>query len=379
MTKNLIYDIFKKMIPIDVKARNINQPVGKGRAVYSTVLKVKDLIEDRDFKIDFWRKEKKLDKNQGYQRIPTQSRLKKIVKFIEDEKNPIFPTTILLGSRQKLEFKSRDGESGTLKINRPLWIIDGQHRILGLRKAVHKGYLEWKDKELPVIILDNFNKPEETIQFYILNTTQKRVPTDLAQRLIRKISYEKVSPITFSPSEEWKIKGLQIIDLLNETDEEYNAWYGRIRLPNTERKKYHIVSQNSFLNSLRPLLSQGVLQGKEKPSDICYKIIRNYWFAIKKIIPEPFASPREYVIQKTPGVYSLHDLANRIMLGTNDFTRTYFRAILEKVFTDDFDEIFWRSRGEGAAIFNSMKGFRILANQMAAKLPAEEIQKGIKV
>jgi len=367
------------MIPFTVRAKKINQPAGKGRAIYSTVLKVKDLIEGRDFKIDSWKKEKKMDKNQGYQRIPTPSRLSKIVKFIEDEKNPIFPTTILLGSRQKLKFKSRDGETGTLEINRPLWIIDGQHRILGLRKAIDKGYWEWKNKELPVIILDNFSKPEETIQFYILNTTQKRVPTDLAQRLIRKISYEQVSPIAFSPSEEWKIKALQIVDLLNETDEEHNVWYGRIRLPNTEKKKYHIVSQNSFLNSLRPLLSQGVLQGKEKPSDICYKIIRNYWFAIKETIPEPFASPREYVLQKTPGVYSLHDLANRIMLGTNDFTKSYFRTILEKVFMDNYDEVFWRSKGDGAAIFNSMKGFKVLANQMAARLPAEEIQKGIKI
>lgn len=368
------------MIPLTVKARKINQPAGKGRSIYSTTLRVKDLIEVRDFKIDFWRKEKKLDVKQGYQRIPTRPRLLKIVKFIEEEKNPIFPTTILLGSREKLKFKSQDGESGLLKINRPLWIIDGQHRILGLRLAMEKGFYEWKEKELPVIILDNFTKPEETIQFYILNTTQKRVPTDLAQRLIRKISYEKVSPIAFSASEEWRIKGLQIVDLLNETCEENNVWFERIRLPNTERKKHHIINQNSFLTSLKPLLSQGALQGKEKPSGICYKIIRNYWFAIKAIIPEAFASPREYVIQKTPGVFSFHDLANRIMLGTNDFTEAYFKKILGKILIDDYgSEVYWRSRGDGAAIFNSMKGFKVLANLMAGNLPAEEIQKSIKV
>ncbi len=369
------------MIPITLQARKINQPVGKGRSIYLTTLKIKDLIDDRDFKIDWWKKEKKLDKDQGYQRIPTRSRLLKIVRFIENEKNPIFPTSVLLSSREKLEFKSRDGENGLLKINRPLWIVDGQHRIYGLRLAVtDKGYYEWKERELPVIILDNFDKPEETVQFYILNTTQKRVPTDLAQRLIRKIDYEDVSPIAFSTSEEWKIKGLQITDFLNETCEERNVWFERIRLPNTERKKYHVINQNSFLISLKPLLSQGVLQGKEKPADICYKILRNYWFAIKEIIPESFSSPREYVIQKTPGVFSLHDLANRLMLGTNDYTTAYFKAILEKVLIKDYgSEVFWRSRGEGAAIFNSMKGFKILANSLAANLPAEEIEKSIKV
>lgn len=360
------------MFPLNVKARKLNQPTGKGRSIYLTTLKVKDLIDERDIKIDFWRKEEKLGTNQGYQRIPTRARLLKIVKFVEEEENPIFPTTILLGGREKLEFKSRDGEEGTLKLNRPLWIIDGQHRILGLRLAVGKGYDEWKEREIPVVILDNFSKPEETIQFYILNTTQKRVPTDLAQRLIRKISYEEVSPIAFSPSDEWKIKGLQVVDLLNETSEENNVWFERIRLPNTEKRRYHIINQNSFLTSLKPLLSQGALQGKEKPSDICYKIIRNYWLAIKEIIPEPFASPREYVIQKTPGVFSLHDLANRIMLGTNDFTVAYFKKILEKVFDDKYGELFWRSKGEGAAIYNSMKGFKVLANLLEANIPTEE-------
>lgn len=370
-------------LPLSLRAYRLKQPAGDERSLYLTKIPVKYLIAERDFFVDKWDPKRGLSKEQGYQRVPTRTRLLKLARFVEEEKNALFPTTVLLSSRERIEFITRDGDVGTIKVKKPLWIVDGQHRIYGLRLAIgEKDVKEWEKYELPVVILDNFDKEYETLQFFVLNTTQKRVSTDLAQRLLRKIGLERRSTISFSPGDEWISKALQVVDLLNDTDEKDNIWYARIKLPNTDRKAVNIINQTSMVSSLKPLLKEGALQGLNP--DLIYKVLKNYWAAIRNLMLQPFYSPREYVIQKTPGVFSLHDLANRVIINKivgSDYTKERFQKVLESIFSKESfgDEVFWRARGEGAAVFNSMKGFKVLADQMERRLLNEDLSNEIKV
>lgn len=360
---------------ISVAALKLNQLNGNKKNIFSTKLRVEDLIDQTKFKIDYWDPKKKKNlKEQGYQRVPIESRIKKVSDYLQEESYPIFPSTILINSRTPLNFieKNKSGE-GTLILNDyPLWIVDGQHRIAGLKYAIEKQNLtEWKKRELPVVILSNFEKVEEVNQFFILNTTQKRVITDLAERLISDIVKEKPGEYEklVSKGSDWKVRALVVTDLLNETAG--NPWERMIKLPNSPKIAANIVSQTSFVKSLQPIFKDGLLSAITN-ADRGYEILSNYWKALKKIFPDAFISPKDYVIQKTPGVFSLHELAHRIMIkgGEKHTSENDFLTSLNVIFADSgkYDSDFWRADGEGAALYGSMKGFRILANEFIENL-----------
>jgi len=359
----------KKLI---LTATKLNQPGGEKKNIFSTKLKVEELIDKTQFKIDFWDPQKKSLKYQGYQRNPTESRARKIAGYIQEEPNPIFPTTILISSRTPLDFKEdKKTKLGTLIINNyPLWIVDGQHRIAGLRYAVEKlGLSEWKKYELPVIILSNFERIEEVTQFYVLNSTQKKVATDLAERLILNLVKEKPGEYDklVAKGSDWKVRALVVTDLLNERPG--SPWEKTIRLPNSPKLATNIINQTSFVKSLQPIFKEGLLSAIFD-ADKGYEILKNYWCAVVKIFPDAFTVRRDYVIQKTPGVFSLHALAHKIMIrgGKEKTSESDFYSILKKVFAK-YDSDFWRADGNGAALYGSMKGFRILANEFIEYLP----------
>lgn len=361
---------------IKTQAFRIAQPTKKGQAIYVTSLEVGDLIDETQFKIDFWDPKKKESKGQGYQRLPSGLRAVQIARYIQEDSQALFPSMVLINSREPLIFTQErvsPRQSGELVLNNfPMWIVDGQHRIAGFRYAIEKlGLKDWKKVEIPVIILSNFGREEEISQFYLLNTTQKRVATDLAQRLISDIvrgkpkEYESL----VSKGKDWELRALKVTDLLNEKDG--SIWKGSIRLPNSEKKASYIVNQNSFVKSLQPIFKDGLLSSI-RDADRGYEIIKNYWIAVKKIFPDAFRVPREYVIQKTPGIFSLHALAHRILIrgGEGKTSEKDFMSVLEEVFPEKkYTSDFWRADGGAAALYGSMKGFRILADEFTSGLP----------
>ncbi len=360
---------------IKTLAFRVVQPTKKGQAIYVTSLRVEDLINETQFQLDFWDPKKKESKEQGYQRHPSDSRTVKIARYIQEDPQAIFPSMVLINSREPLIF-TQEGigskQLGKLVLNNfPMWIVDGQHRIAGFRYAVEKlGLEEWKKIEIPVIILSNFDHIEEVSQFYLLNTTQKRVATDLAQRLISDIVKGKPKEYEdmVSKGRDWELRALKVADLLNEKAD--SLWRGCIRLPNSEKKASYIVNQNSFVKSLQPIFKDGLLSSI-RDADKGYEIIRNYWAAVKKVFPDAFTLPREYVIQKTPGIFSLHALAHRILIrgGEGKTSEKDLLSTLEEVFADKkYSSDFWRADGDGAALYGSMKGFRILADEFTRNL-----------
>ncbi|HIE14071.1 TPA: DGQHR domain-containing protein [Candidatus Bathyarchaeota archaeon] len=125
-------------------------------------------------------------------------RLKKgsIVRYLLEEAG-VFPTSVLLNIREKLDFeeKAQVAENigyGVLKIpdNAILWIIDGQHRIEALKRAEAEKP-EFKEYPVPVSILSLQNRFDEMLLFHIVNSRQQRIPTVIAYRQLQKM-YEKV-------------------------------------------------------------------------------------------------------------------------------------------------------------------------------------------
>jgi DGQHR domain-containing protein len=360
---------------IKVNAIKISQRSRKQKPIYLASVAVKDLVNEAYFKVDWWEKRKVGSRSQGYQRIPAEPRIKKIGKYLESISDSILPSSILINARDnELEFKKTSANAGELTIEPyPCYIVDGQTRVQGFKYAISEQHLDLSDFEVPVIFLSNFDLAEELEQFYILNTTQKRVSTDLAQRL--KMELSKNDPEKFdalSIGEKWELTALVVIDLLNQ-ESKSTVWQGRIRLPNTKKSPLNIVNQNSFVQSLKPLYKGGILEDV-KPDD-AYDMLRDYWEAVSRLYPDAFSKPKDHVIQKTPGLFSLHDLANRvfknIILKEKKVNVSNIMEILGKVLEGELGkDYFWHKDNyiKGAARAGSMKGFGRLAEELRSNL-----------
>ena len=252
------------------------------------------------------------DNKDGYQRAVAQNRARNFGRYIANPKaKGISPNSVLLNVRQDgLEYKA-----GTLTImpDTTLWVVDGQHRLEGLRVMMVDNE-DLGKFELPIVILTLPDPNEEAKQFLIINKTQKGVKSDLAERIQYRIStkegalnisqqyLEGVLPNVFKDIE-WKSKTVEIVDQLNKRTD--CVWLGKIGYPN-EPSKLTPVSQNAFTGSLGPIFKDA-LYGKIDTS-ILLNLLINYWNALKETWPEAFAEPSEYIIQKRPGVYALHNL-----------------------------------------------------------------------
>jgi len=362
---------------LHVNALKMNQPLKNGKDMYVTSIPVKYLIEDTYFEINWWEKDKMNSTDQGYQRRPESDvRSKRIAKYLRSGINSIFPTNIVLVARENLKFiKDRD-TLGTLELSGyPLYILDGQNRIDGFKYSVKKEGMEnILDYEMPVTVLSGFNLIDEVEQFYILNTEQKKVKTDLAQRLRRDLRLE-MGDKRYEDlyGHMWEARALPVLDLLNYEDDPQhkNVWHERIYEPNTKKTGKKMISQNSFLSSLRPLFKNGAFEGI-KP-EVAFTAMHNYWAAIEECFPEAFKLPRDYVIQKTPGVFSLNFLANvvfkRLSSENKEWSRENILTLLKKAFKDEYDSNFWMSTfKQGATLYGSMKGFRMLADHFISNM-----------
>jgi DGQHR domain-containing protein len=344
-----------------------------GKIFYVTSLPAKFLIENCE--IDTWKpdiNETDLDidellEQQGYQRTPITTHYTKVSKYL-NEKDAILPTAILLSARKKIAFEKHEGSCiGKINITKDsqLFIVDGQHRIWGLRHAIEE--YERKDLQefiLPVVIMNEVDKLEEVKQFFIVNSTQKRVRTDLAERLLKIIASKdpREKDRLKQLGRDWKLIAIQIIDKLY--NDSRSVWYQRIKRPNQPPRPEAIASEGSFSTSLRPFL---VMFGKNKSDEVLTEWVKSFWNALKELMPEAFEDPKEYVIQKTPGIYSLHMILPDIILHCmekRNVNKDSIKTVLSRDTEHFCDAEFWRSGGEGAARYNSMGAFKMLAEEL---------------
>src|SRR5207249_2548943 len=81
----------------------------------------------------------------GYQRPLQQSRLKDVASYVRTDDQAVLPTAVLVSVRNENAVKftpsSSNGEAGEVGMveiakDVPLWVVDGQHRLFGIRAAM---------------------------------------------------------------------------------------------------------------------------------------------------------------------------------------------------------------------------------------------------
>ena len=312
---------------------------------------------------------------QGYQRKPNEKHYKRIGEFLKQENDPLLPTSALLSARETdygiLSFKTHnDNQSdiGQLFIpkGRNIFIVDYQHRWRGLKFAVES--LKCKkltDFQIPVIILADVPRYEEIRQFYLINSKQKRVDTDLGLALLQTMapqaSEDELANFV-GPGKKYRIRATRLVFKLASMKQ--GPWIGKIIDPNMVASGNQIVSIKSFVDSLQPILSKrSPIHSKE--DDEIVKIIIDLWSAIEKLLPNVFSKPKDYSLQRTVGVFVMHRVAAKKVfkecMSKKDISVNSMKQVLEKTKDKYLNESFWKVGGP-VGTYSSAAGHKKLAD-----------------
>lgn len=372
------------------------------QAIYSGKIQAVDLINtenenEKRFTPDYWTSEKKMEP--GYQRPLNQTNIEKIKNYILNETtHPLFPTSVVVNSRTPIKFKEIDGSYGELEISNPLYVIDGQHRIEAFKELMKEPMLRGKygTYEIPIVVLSGFDYIRELEQFFVINSRQTRIKFDLAQRMYMEMMKADFSTKLVPESKRWQTLAGKAVDGLNEGSSATTVWYGSIQLPDDSKDiiKTRIITQNSFISSLKPFFSGGkriwnfnsIPEKKHSETlEELTELLTKFWNMVGEVYPQIINSPRRYTLLKTVGVYSLHIFLADVIADTQVFkidaiVENAKKKLVKAKEQYGFTEVFWEigSRDENdrrrkASGFSSSAGHNRIASALFSGRSVDQI------
>lgn len=271
----------------------------------------------------------------GIQRAISTKRVNEITKYTNDP-DATFPTPIIISVN---DIKSNNLGEDFFEFDENSIvgeIIDGQHRVEGLKKSDKRG-----EFTLPIILMFNLQEEDKAYVFSIINSKQTQVTKSLIYDL-------------FSVSESRSPQKTchELARLLN-TDEE-SPFYRRLKMLGAKNHQEASLSQGSFIRYLMPLISKKPdedyvdIKLKKTLNDdlsiplryyfinnedgVIYKILLNVFKALKDTFPNEWNNPDKYILSKTTGYGALIG-ALKILVKegreNKDLTYEYFRNIFE--------------------------------------------------
>lgn len=324
---------------------------------------------------------------QGFQRAPVRMHYQAIGHFLSQWPDPFMPTAALLSAQEseqgKLRFtraKKDDTGLGILDIpeGRQLLILDYQHRLRGLRYAIEElGTSQLSEFIMPVIIVRDIPRYEEIRQFYLINSKQRRIDTDLAlallQTLAGNVSEQELYELV-GPGKRYRIRGTRLTFKL--AAQTRGPWAGRIKQPHDLPQPRAVIKVKSFVDSLAPVLSKRASCSRLDDAPLL-KTLNDFWLAISDIVPDAFKEPASFQIQRTVGVYAFHLVfARRIYPNCESrgkVSKEAFRKELAPARADFINANFWRTGGP-ASVYVGSSGYRELFRLILDKIPDKTSQ-----
>ena len=316
-----------------------------GLRLYSTSLKVADLLIPNFYSIE------QLDPENpdeaGYQRVLNKGRAKKLADYLisgEESGDAFLPTSIFLATDKEIAFDEQQHliSFDVAKIG-PFSVVDGQHRIAGLKMAAEKRP-DLLNFEIPVNIAVNLSPIAQMCHFLIVNTTQKSVDSAVEQRLYARLSqlvkFENVPNlpkwIARIVATEEDDQALKIIDYLNETPE--SPWFKKIEMAN-EDSKTATVNQKSFAKNIKKFVLIANNPLTHDTPEHQQKIFLNYWVAIAALLDSP---GKKTVLFKSVGVEFFCRFSTAVftkLANLGDYKVETFKKVLQQVFDNLEGEI----------------------------------------
>ena len=357
--------------------------------IFVTAMTLSQLQKHTD--IDSWGP----DNDEGYQRPVVERRLREIARYVLEGKG-VLPTSVLLGTRPKVEGAggepsiqaegfTDDGspvDSGYLVIpdGATLWVIDGQHRYSGVKFAYERGMNpELASYAFPVSIMWEINQYTEMEHFHIVNTTQKKMPTDIVDRhLIQMQAVKGLSMVASGARGEKDYIRASATKLIDQLNDAAGVWQDQISIPGIEGRDTGLVRHHAMVVSIEPFMRDSWVRGRTDEDKV--KVIINYWDAIKELWPDAIENPKDHRLQATSGIYSLHlvlpVVIQRCLDRGTGLTAPDFLAVLEQA---ELAEDFWhKETGDPLTLGTGMASIRALAQSIINDLPAST-NSGVKI
>lgn len=326
----------------------------------------------------------------GYQRLPQEARVNELVTDLRKGRVDL-PTSVLLNIRNREAKRAyKDGNLNLIGLaetgHSRFYVVDGQHRILALKKLIEEFEEEkWSKYQIPFTCMLGATEGEEMDQFYIVNSKAKSVRTDLAYELLSQRAKDPaVMESLVERGRDWQVYAQNIVRRLSE---ESPVWRGRIRFASAE-KADTIMPSASMVTSLKQVLAAPYF--KVLTPDNQVGILNAYWRGIRDVLPEAFDEPQDFSIQKGIGVIVLHTILLQIIeiarsqgapLTEPDTYKNILKDTLGRLEADGTEGKpvsgldFWRAAPLGAAgSFSSSAGRRVLIAKLHQLLPKISVQ-----
>lgn len=207
------------------------------------------------------------DKEEGYQRAFSESRVNKIAQYLDG--GNCIPGAILVSfDRAKL---STDGEKLVIEnVDDAGWVIDGQHRLIGAHKA--KAAVQ-----VPVVAFLNLDQEQQIELFVTINREQKGVPTSLYYDLLKKL------PRKLSDTEVLQDRANDLVTRLRQDDQ--SPFYHRIKV--TTSPKQGELSSTNVIRKLTPHLKRDGRLASFKDEDRA-TILNNLYNALEQVFHKEY-------------------------------------------------------------------------------------------
>jgi DGQHR domain-containing protein len=329
----------------------------------------------------------------GYQRDAQQSRVNTLANDLYKERTDL-PTAVLLNIRDRLASQAVSGSgldlnalTSSLAGNVKFYIVDGQHRILALKKLYEEKGEHWGNYLLPFVCMLGADERAEMEQFYTVNSNAKSVRTDLAYTLLRKMSDgdEAYHDTLIEKGRDWQVRAQSLVERLTS---ESSVWKGRIRLANAEKEETTITAA-SMVNSLKSVLDTTTFQSIGDDRQIL--ILEAFWEGVRDILRPAFDKPEDYSVQKGVGVMTLHalfplamDIARskgELLTDATTYTRIFQDALNKVEGENNYGESvrgldFWKNAKDGGAAgsYSSTAGRRVLTAKIRQYMPTIEVE-----
>lgn len=311
-------------------------------------------------------------KQEGYQRILDERRARRLSKHLVDAKPDGYahlPTTVFLATDGSVRF---DRDTQILEFDTdivcPFSVVDGQHRIEGLRLAVENDE-ELADFQLPVTIAAELDDTNQMYHFFIVNTTQVPVDKSLRQQITRRFTdMQGVEDMPYTPhwiekevSQGKDAGALRMLEFLNENVD--SPLYGRIQMANDPISR-NKVKQAGIVTILKSevFTASNPLAIQELDPDRAARIMCNYFRAVDDL----FVGGRDRdrtVVYKSNGIYFFLGISKWVFGAIYYTTKDFTISSIKKVIQDALDELedeyqdvtqpdWWMSGPHGASHLN---------------------------
>lgn len=265
------------------------------------------------------------DSGRGYQRRLNDRHSLDFRRYIQQPGSTTIPLTFNLRSSSDGRWRLQE-RAGQLFLEirageKPLAQVDCQHRL---------GHLMELTTELPFMCFIELSERDEMQIFNVINSKAKGLSPSL-------LDFHDAQLCTDLAQERPEL----YVALFLKNDST-SPWAGQLDLGGTSGNKRR-ASLTTMQRAVRLFLARSAILESTKVDDAA-RIIREFWIAIKLVLPNEWQAPRKHFLNKAVGVYALMEIAADMYKETPAATacdRKYFAAALSE-FASEFD---WSTKG----------------------------------